>query len=144
MSLRVVFDTNVVVSALLFAHGRSAWIRQLWAELNPLVSQDAVAELMRVLSYPKFQLESSDIEALLGEYLPFTTVVVVPVSVVDLPMCSDPDDQMFIDLAYAGHADILVSGDQDLLAMVDLCPFKILTPGQLRLCVREDGEWEDL
>lgn len=135
MNLRIVFDTNVVVSALLFGHGRSAWLRHLWSEVTPLVSRDTVAELMRVLNYPKFKLNSDNIEALLGEYLPLTTVVEVPSAINDLPNCSDPDDQMFIDLAYAGHADLLVSGDRDLLTMADRCPFEIKLLDQLKLHV---------
>ena len=140
MSLRIVFDTNVVVSALLFAQGRSEWVRHLWPRVTPLVSRDTVAELMRVLSYPKFKLEPSDIEALLGEYLPLTTVVQVPLSGIDSPICTDPDDQMFIDLAYTGHADLLVSGDQDLILMADSCPFKILSLDQLKSYVDDSGE----
>ena len=132
MSLRIVFDTNVVISALLFAQGRSAWVRHLWSEVTPLVSRDTVAELMRVLSYPKFKLETTDIEALLGEYLPLTSVVEVPSSENNFPKCSDPDDQMFINLAYIGDADLLVSGDRDLLTMADSCPFKILSLEQLQ------------
>jgi len=135
MNLRIVFDTNVVVSALLFGHGRSAWLRHLWSVVTPLVSRNTVAELMRVLNYPKFKLDSADIEALLGEYLPLTTVVEVPPAINDLPNCSDPDDQMFIDLAYAGHADLLVSGDRDLLTMADPCPFEIISLDQLKLHV---------
>jgi len=137
MSLRIVFDTNVVVSALLFGHGRSAWLRHLWSVVTPLVSRDTVAELMRVLNYPKFKLDSADIEALLGEYLPLTTVVEVPSAINDLPNCSDPNDQMFIDLACAGHADLLVSGDRDLLTMAEPCPFEIISLDQLK---RQAGE----
>lgn len=132
MNLRIVFDTNVVVSALLFGHGRSAWFRHLWSEVTPLVSRDTVAELMRVLSCPKFKLDSVDIEVLLGEYLPLTTVVQVPSSRNDFPVCANPDDQMLIDLAYAGCADLLVSGDRDLLLMAVSCPFKIVSMDQLK------------
>jgi predicted nucleic acid-binding protein len=55
---RVVLDTNVVVSALVFGTGRLAEMRIAWQgeRLLPLVSKATVEELLRVLAYPKFQL----------------------------------------------------------------------------------------
>ncbi len=51
MTLRVVFDTTTVVSALLFANGRLAWLRRHWreGECVPLLSAATAAELTRVL-----------------------------------------------------------------------------------------------
>jgi hypothetical protein len=74
---RVVFDTNVVVSALLFASGRLAWLRTAWSKglVIPLVNRSTVDELLRVLAYPKFKLSSADREELLGDYLPFAELV---------------------------------------------------------------------
>ncbi|MHB1841390.1 MAG: PIN domain-containing protein, partial [Acidobacteriaceae bacterium] len=53
----MVFDTTAAVSALLFAHGRLAWLRRHWREggCAPLVSRATVEELTRVLAYPKFR-----------------------------------------------------------------------------------------
>jgi putative PIN family toxin of toxin-antitoxin system len=116
--VRVVFDTNTVVSALLFEHGRLSWLREHWRcdDVAVLVSRPTVEELIRVLAYPKFALDRSEIDALLADYLPFTeSVVVAPQA--RAPKCRDKDDQMFVDLAIQGHADALVTGDRALLAM---------------------------
>jgi len=73
MSPRVVFDTTVVVSALLFTSGRLAWLRAHWraGDALPLASRATIEELTRVLRYPKFQLSSDSRDELLAEYLPY-------------------------------------------------------------------------
>ena len=116
--MRVVFDTNTVVSALLFGHGQLSWLRDHWRrdDVATLVSRPTVDELIRVLTYPKFDLDKMEIKALLADYLPFTEPVAVspqPLS----PQCPDTDDQMFVDLAIQGRANVLVTGDRALLAM---------------------------
>ena len=116
--MRAVFDTNSVISALLFGHGQLSWLREHWRsnDVVALVSRPTVDELIRVLAYPKFNLDKVEIEALLADYLPFTEPVAVspqPLS----PQCRDRDDQMFIDLAIQGQADVLVTGDRALLEM---------------------------
>ena len=135
MSQSIVFDTNVVVSALLFRHGKLSWLRELWRSEKAvaLVSRDTTAELMRVLAYPKFKLDSGDIETLLSDYLPFAEVVSQFPAVSGVPVCRDADDQMFIDLALAGGAKYLVTGDSDLLSMADLCPFSIVQPVEFQV-----------
>jgi putative PIN family toxin of toxin-antitoxin system len=129
---RLVFDTNVVVSALLFTHGRLAWLRAKWQSrrLVPLVSNATAAELLRVLSYAKFKLSKSEREELLGDYLPFTEVVEVSPGH-QLPRSNDGHDQMFIDLVAAGRAEALASGDPHLLEMADVRPFDVMTPAEL-------------
>lgn len=116
--MRVVFDTNTVVSALLFGHGQLSWLRDHWRrdDIAVLVSRPTVDELIRVLTYPKFDLDKMEIEALLADYLPFAEPLVVPPRP-QSPQCPDTDDQMFVDLAIPGRADVLVTGDHALLAM---------------------------
>ena len=116
--MRAVFDTNTVVSALLFGHGQLSWLRDHWRsdKVAALVSRATIDELIRVLAYPKFDLNKAEIEALLADYLPFTSAVTVPPRL-QSPRCSDTDDQMFVDLAIHGQADILVTGDRVLLEM---------------------------
>ncbi len=69
--MRVVFDTNTVISALLFGHGQLNWLRDHWRsdDVVALVSRPTVDELIRVLAYPKFNLDKVEIEALLADYL---------------------------------------------------------------------------
>jgi len=132
VSQRVVFDTTTVVSALLFAKGRLAWLRQHWRErvCVPLISRATAAELTRVLRYPKFQLSPDDCRELLADYLPYSQVIerVEGCAVV----CRDANDQPFLDLAQSGKADVLVSGDRDLLMLAGQARFLIETPEAYR------------
>jgi putative PIN family toxin of toxin-antitoxin system len=130
--VRVVLDTNVVVSALLFEHGRLLWLRTAWMQgrCRPLVSAATVEELVRVLAYPKFRLSVDEREEILGDYLPFVEVVTVSRRSAAAPRCADPDDQMFLELGVAGHAALIVTGDEKLLGVTGSCPFKVVSPAQ--------------
>lgn len=116
---RVVLDTNVVLSALVFGGTATARVRQAWQKglLLPLASTATVQELMRVLAYPKFKLSADDQRELLADYLPFADVVTVPEPPRHVPDCRDPHDLSFLHLATAGKAELLVTGDADLLAL---------------------------
>lgn len=132
---RVVLDTNVLVSALLFRRGELAWLRERWqiAMVAPLASQESVDELVRVLGYPKFRLQREDIEQLLGLYLPYAELVLTdPGGHPSAPRCRDPDDQKFLELAFRARADALVTGDRALLDLAGATPFPILTPAAFR------------
>ena len=122
----MVLDTNAVLSALAFANGRVAAVRHAWREGHclPLVSKATTAELIRVLAYPKFKLNDEDQQELLADYLPWCATVRINNSVPATPDCRDPFDQAFLQLAVAGKADYLVSGDKDLLSLADqfICP----------------------
>ena len=134
--MRVVLDTGVVVSALIFPKGRVAWLRERWASgaLRPLVTRTTVDELIRVLAYPKFRLTRDEIDAVLAAYVPFTESVVLRSSGADtrLPRCDDPADQEFLRLTADGGAEVLVTGDDDVLRLRRETPFPILTPAELK------------
>ena len=123
---RVVLDTNLVLSALVFANGRLAALRHAWqgGHCVPLVSNATASELIRVLAYPKFKLNDESQQELLADYLPWCATVRIPSPPPATPNCRDPFDQPFLQLAVAGKADCLVSGDQDLLSLADCfgCP----------------------
>ena len=116
---RVVLDTNVVLSALLFSQGRLAPVRLSWqrAAFRPLVSKPTTEELMRALTYPKFKLTLEDQRELLGDYLPYCIAVRMPAKPVNTPPCRDPFDVPFLQLAIVGKADYLVTGDKDLISL---------------------------
>ena len=132
MTLRVVFDTTTVVSALCFPRGRLRWLIQHWRspDCNPLVSRATAAEIVRVLAYPKFRLSADDQYDFLADYIPFCETVAVsePCAVI----CRDPRDQSFLDLAQSGRADLLVTGDSDLLVLAGQTEFSIETPEAFR------------
>ena len=116
---RTVLDTNAVLSALVFTRGPAARLRQAWqaGQLLPLVSTATAQELMRVLAYPKFKLAADEQQELLADYLPWAEVVAVPDPPPRVPACRDIHDLPFLHLAVAGRADVLVTGDADLLAL---------------------------
>jgi putative PIN family toxin of toxin-antitoxin system len=129
---RVVFDTNVVLSALLFPAGRMAWLRPRWREGGavPLISPATARELTRVLAYPKFRLSKQYSMELLTMYIPycesFNPADKCPIE------CRDSKDQPLLDLAQSSKADLLVTGDDDLLALVGQTEFTIETPENYR------------
>jgi uncharacterized protein len=130
--VRAVFDTNVVVSALVFG-GRLRWLRQAWVNgvVIPIVCRETTAELLRVLTYPTFRLDAADHETLLADYLPFAEVAPLPDPLSELPAdCRDRDDAVFLHLAIASGADVPVSGDADLTVLAAAC--KVASPASLR------------
>jgi putative PIN family toxin of toxin-antitoxin system len=139
VTLRVVFDTTVVVSALVFTDGRLAWLRDHWraGDFVPLVSRATLVELTRVLGYPKFRLSSDDRRELLAEYLPYCEVIKLTRRC--KLICRDASDQPFLDLAQSGKADLLVSGDRDLLALDGETRFSIETPAAYRARLGKSG-----
>lgn len=126
---RLVLDTNVVLSALVFGKGRTAALREDWQRnaCVPLVCKATVAELLRVLAYPKFRLTAAEQGQLLEDFLPWAEAVVLPQPWPDLPACRDPKDQVFLVLAQVAQADALVTGDADLLALRAAFEVPILT-----------------
>ena len=127
---RVVLDTDVVLSALVFGGGTSARLRQAWqgSHCLQLVSTATAQELIRVLAYPKFRLTADQQRELLADYLPWAASVRIPQPPPAIPACRDPFDAPFLHLAIAGKADALVSGDKDLLALAGRGRFAILAP----------------
>ncbi len=125
--VRVVIDTNVLVSALLFG-GVPGRLVSLWKSgcIRPLASQGMIDEVLRVLAYPKFSLAPKEIELLLyEEILPWVEIVDVATGSPFIE--DDPSDDMFLWCAMNGKADQIISGDEHLLRLQDF-PVPILTP----------------
>ncbi|MCL2523231.1 MAG: putative toxin-antitoxin system toxin component, PIN family [Betaproteobacteria bacterium] len=133
MPPRVVLDTNIVLSALVFGSGRLAWVRQAWQrqQLRPLVCRESVSELLRVLAYPKFRLTAREQQDLLGDFLHHAEAVALPAQWPELPACRDSKDQVFLVLAQVARADALVSGDADILALRNAFTGRIWTADEL-------------
>jgi putative PIN family toxin of toxin-antitoxin system len=128
--MKIVIDTNVVISAILLGGGPGKLI-DLWKKgrLTPLITEEIMAEYIRVLAYPKFMLSEEEINYIIHqEILPFFKVV----KSVSGPaiIIKDRDDDKFIQCAQAGNAKIIISGDRHLLALKSHHNIKILTPIQ--------------
>ena len=131
---RLVLDTNVLVSALLFPSGSLSWFRPAWQsrQIRPVVNRDTTAELIRVLTYPKFRLSDSDREELLADCLPYCETIAADHPPPEVPPCRDAHDRVFLELALAANADALVTGDNDLLALADSFQIPILEPAAVK------------
>ena len=128
--MNIVLDTNVLISALLFG-GIPGQLIELWKKgtITPLITEEIMAEYLRVLAYPKFKLSEEEIHYIIHqEILPFFRVIKSKPSP---PVINkDPDDDKFIQCAIAGKAKIIVTGDSHLLAQKSYKEIKIMTPSQ--------------
>lgn len=126
--MRVVLDTNVLVSGLLFTETVSELV-SLWQKgaITVLLSREILDEYLRALAYPKFQLSEVEIEGLIEEeLLPFVQVIKPGTRI--RVVKRDPLDNKFLECAVAGKADMLISGDKELLAIRHYRQVRIQTP----------------
>ena len=130
--MRIVLDTNILISALVSDKGASAHIlaRCQAGELELLVSPDSLAELRRVLTYPRIRkrVKYSDeqIERFVAFLAQFAIVLTPPTAI--RVVAADADDDKFVELALAGEAQYLVSGDDHLLSIGQYQGIRILKP----------------
>lgn len=118
--MRLVADTNVVVSGLLWL-GNSGRLLEAaaYGQVTLYTSPVLIAELTRILSTPKFtpRIERSGLtlEELLARYL--NVAIVVQPETVPRIVPTDPDDDHVLACALTGNAELIVSGDRDLLSL---------------------------
>jgi putative PIN family toxin of toxin-antitoxin system len=117
--VRLVIDTNVLISALLAENSLPAHLIVLWREgrFDLLTSSDQLDELMRVTRYPKIRerLPPALAGRLINELRDIAVTVKAPPTVTVSP---DPHDDYLLAIAIAGSADFLITGDKrDLLAL---------------------------
>ncbi len=128
--LRFVFDTNVIVSALLFNEstpGRALFRATDQGEL--LVSQQLMEQLTEVLMREKFDayLARDERERLLGGLVEDGTLIIPSC---EIQACRDPSDDRVLELAVSGSARCIVTGDKDLLVLNPFQDIAILTPAE--------------
>jgi putative PIN family toxin of toxin-antitoxin system len=129
-ALKVVIDTNVVISGLLFG-GTPGKLSPLWQKraIKPVASKQIIDEYLRVLTYPRFKLDEAEINFILyHEILPYFDIIDAPAQ--EKVIAEDPADDKFIHCALAGHATYIISGDQHLLAIEVYRDIQILSPSE--------------
>jgi uncharacterized protein len=126
--VRVVVDTNVLVSAVLFRSSQPAIaLRKVIQHDTLLISQAIFEEWNEVLMRPKFDRYLA--EALRIEFLETILDDTVWVEIQEpVVACRDPKDDKFLSLAVNGQADFIVTGDQDLLVLNPFRGVAILRP----------------
>jgi uncharacterized protein len=135
--MRVVLDTNVLISAFISDQGSPAQLLALChaGGLELLVSPDTLAELRRVLTYPRVRKRLSYTDEQINQYIGLLEeigVVITPPSVARVVL-GDADDDKFVALALAGGAQYLVSGDAHLLSVGRYQGITILKPAAFLL-----------
>ena len=125
---RYVFDTNVIVSALLF-HASPPGQAFAWALEDGMIVLSAalLGEVSEVLSRAKFDryVERDERDRFLSAFLSEATLVDIHESV---RACRDPKDDQVLELAVNGRAACIITGDADLLALDPFRGITILTP----------------
>ena len=129
--VRVVLDTNCFVSALLFTKGRLSALRTAWqaGRIVPVMCKETAAELIRVLAYPKFRLETDDVTALLAELLPYSETYSLRETSEEIVGLADAKDAVFVHLARQAKVKWLVSGDGHLLDLKTLVDVTVISSG---------------
>lgn len=128
--MRVVADTNVLVSAI-FWEGNESKIVELVeeGELELITSVQILDELKKVLSYDKFELKDGKVNEHVEYYL-FLAELVSPDEDVDA-IRDDPSDNKFLECAMEGKADYIVSGDRHLLDLEEYTGIEIVSAREL-------------
>ena len=141
---RAVLDTNVLVSALINPYGPARHIFNAFRQgsFELVTSVACLLELERVLSRlhirRTYKLGEDDIYGYILVLGTRGTVVAVPEETG--PMCSDPGDDKFLVCALVADAEVVVSGDPDLLAMNGVLDIAVMTPKDFAVTVL--GGWQ--
>jgi putative PIN family toxin of toxin-antitoxin system len=115
--VRYVFDTNVIVSALLFENSKPAQaFRYVLANGEILLSLELLEELNEVLGRKKFNRYVNPEER--EEFLEALIERAILVEIIEnVQECRDPKDNKILELALNGEAQYIISGDRDLLVL---------------------------
>lgn len=117
--MRVIIDTNVLVSALLYERSLPYQLVTLWRQgrFTLLTSAEQLDELRRVTHYPKIRARLTP--ALAGRMInDLKSVADMVTNLPDVTVCRDPWDNYLLATIEAGNADILITGDKaDLLSL---------------------------
>lgn len=137
--MRVVFDTNVLISATLLRGGNEDSLLRAWRRgaFELVFSPHILQEIRRAFSYPKIRqarwLSDEEVTSLLESLTEESLVVSGNVTV---KVCRDPEDDKFLAAALEGDAKYVVSGDKDLLALKTYRNIQIVTPAAFLAIVR--------
>ena len=125
-AVRVVLDTNVVLSALVFGgNPRQVFTRTVTDGWTIVVSEEIFTEIRRTLEkkFAGYLGEFDNLKIILG-----ARMVVVPLGSEHVNVSRDEDDNRIIETAIIGKAPYIISGDSDLLVLETYKGVKILSP----------------
>ncbi|WP_308254006.1 putative toxin-antitoxin system toxin component, PIN family [Geminocystis sp. GBBB08] len=134
---RIVIDTNVIVSALIFSQSTTMQVfREAKEKGVLLISSEILSELIDVLSRQKFdRYLSRDIRE---DFLAGLSVEAEIIEITEkIEICRDSNDNKFLELAVNGNATHIITGDKDLLELHPFQGIPILTPRQFLQFIAE-------
>ena len=125
--MKVVLDTNVLISAFVFK-GKAATVYHYCVATETVFLSDWILEELTRTLRRKFNLPEADVQEFLA-LLSERCSLALPTS--PLPnICRDPDDNHILQLAEHVAADFLVTGDKDLLSLSSFASARIVSPGE--------------
>ncbi len=132
--MRVCLDTNVLIAAGAIRGLGADVFRMVLAEHDLVIGEVILAELRRVPTN-KFKLQADRLETIETVFAPFP-IIPKPARPSDVPV-RDPADRWVLATALDGEAEVLVTGDADLLAVAAQTPLRILDPRAFWELLRE-------
>jgi len=128
--VRILLDTNVIISGLLSSKGPPGQLLQGWlnGRFDLVTSQAQLDELQRALGYEKLRdrIQSAQVQDFVAN-IDVLAIVVLPSTAVSVS--PDPDDNLVLAIGIAGEVDLIVSGDQPhMLALQEVEGIPIVTP----------------
>lgn len=138
--MRVVLDTNVVISGILIPNGPPGMIVDFWAKgkLTVVISQSLLEEYLEVLLRPRFNKAGTinERQGILEQFLDLENTVLVSPDFQLNVIENDPDDNRVLECALEGGVQYIVSGDEHLLALKEFQGIIIVSPAEfVKLCV---------
>ena len=122
---KLVVDTNNLISALGWEGNSRELVRKIIdKEYELCISRKQIAELKRVMDYPKFKFTASQKQKFL-EIL--YEIAAIADTTTKLTVTEDPDDNMLLECALEAKADYIISGDEHLLKLKEFKGIKIVS-----------------
>lgn len=126
--LRVVIDTNVLISGIVFGGTPERLVRMFVdGSIDTVISEELLTELRRTINrrFPNFVPRLDELEVSLR-----AEALLVPLGSKTVTICRDPDDNKVIETALIGKCQYIVSGDKDLLDLGSYEGVTVLPPAE--------------
>ena len=123
--MKIIFDTNVIISALI-THGLSYRVLDICIDKHVLFISDWIINELNEILYKKFNLNHPELDRIIN-FLYHSFIKITPQG--NKPtICRNVEDNNILFLADSVNADIIITGDDDLLILEKYKNIKILTP----------------
>lgn len=125
--MKLVFDTNVLFAAHI-SRGKCAILYELALATETIITSNPILDELEEKLQLKAKLPPQEALAVRCEVA--GNALIVEPAKLPLPTCRDPDDDMVLGTAFAAMADLIVTGDQDLLVLREYQGIPIITPAE--------------